>query len=324
MSPSSSTTQVGSDWQDRLPAQANNLQDVSVLLKLFMEHWGLVFKKLLSNSDRAYVSELLEARNKWAHAEAMSSDDVDRYLDTAVRLCRNINATDQAEAIRSLREELQQQVYTERARNKTRYQATIANQVQSGLKPWREVITPHPDVISGKYQQAEFAADLDLVQRGVGSSEYTDPEEFYRRTFITDGLRDLLKTALQRFNSQGGEPVIELQTNFGGGKTHSMLALYHLCSGVPLASLPGLDQVCSELGVNSVPKASRAVLVGTAFNPSKTDTKPDGTEVHTLWGELAWQLGGAAGYAEIAESDKRQVPLVPVHLQLCLRPMARV
>ena len=299
---------VGSDWQDRLPPQANNLQDVSVLLKLFMEHWGLVFKKLLSNSDRAYVSELLEARNKWAHAEAMSSDDVDRYLDTAVRLCRNINASDQAEAIRSLREELQQQVYTERARNKTRYQATIANQVQSGLKPWREVITPHPDVISGKYQQAEFAADLDLVQRGVGSSEYTDPEEFYRRTFITDGLRDLLKTALQRFNSQGGEPVIELQTNFGGGKTHSMLALYHLCSGVPLASLPGLDQVCSELGINSVPKASRAVLVGTAFNPSKTDTKPDGTEVHTLWGELAWQLGGASGYAEIAESDKRQVP----------------
>jgi predicted AAA+ superfamily ATPase len=300
--------EIGSDWQDRLPPQANNLQDVSVLLKLFMEHWGLVFKKLLSNSDRAYVSELLEARNKWAHSEAMSSDDVDRYLDTAVRLCRNINATDQAEAIRSLREELQQQVYTERARNKTRYQATIANQIQSGLKPWREVITPHRDVISGKYQQAEFAADLDLVQRGVGSSEYTDPEEFYRRTFITDGLRDLLKTALQRFNSQGGDPVIELQTNFGGGKTHSMLALYHLCSGIPLASLSGLDQVCSELGVNSVPKASRAVLVGTAFDPSKVDIKADGTEVHTLWGELAWQLGGASGYARIAESDKNQVP----------------
>ena len=72
--------EIGSDWQDRLPPQANNLQDVSVLLKLFMEHWGLVFKKLLSNSDRAYVSELLEARNKWAHSEAMSSDDVDRYL----------------------------------------------------------------------------------------------------------------------------------------------------------------------------------------------------------------------------------------------------
>ena len=118
-----------------------------------MEYWGLVFKRLLSPSDRAYVSELLVARNKWAHAEAMSSDDVDRYLDTAVRLCRSINATEQADTIRSLREELQQQVFTDRARNKTRYQATIANQIQSGLKPWRGD-HPHPDVISGKYQQA--------------------------------------------------------------------------------------------------------------------------------------------------------------------------
>jgi len=299
--------QVGSDWQDRLPPNANNLQDVSVLLGLFMEHWQTVFKRLLSQSDRAYASELREARNKWAHSEAMSSDDVDRYIDTAVRLCRNINATEQAESIRSLREELQQQVFAERARNRTRYQASIANEIEAGLMPWREVITPHPDVISGKYQQAEFAADLDLVQRGIGSSEYTDPVEFYRRTFITDGLRELLRIALQRFNKQNGEPVIELQTNFGGGKTHSMLTLFHLCSGVPLADLPGLDQVCSELGISSIPKASRAVLVGTAFNPSKVDLKPDGTEVHTLWGELAYQLGGAEGYAQIAESDKKQV-----------------
>jgi hypothetical protein len=299
---------IGTDWQGRLPPQANNLNDVSVLLGLFMEHWQTVFKKLLSQSDRAYVSELKEARNKWAHFEPMASDDVDRYLDTAVRLCRNINASEQAEAIRAIREELQQQVYADRARNRTRYQASIANEVQPGLKPWRDVITPHPDVISGKYQQAEFAADLDLVQRGIGSPEYTNPEEFYRRTFITDGLKDLLRIALQRFNSQGGEPVIELQTNFGGGKTHSMLALYHLCSGCSLASLPGLDEVCSELGIHCVPKASRAILVGTAFNPSKVDRKPDGTEVHTLWGELAWQLGGPAAYAQIAESDQRQVP----------------
>jgi predicted AAA+ superfamily ATPase len=298
---------IGPSWQDRLPPQANNLQDVLVLLGLFMEHWQNVFRKPLSQSDRAYVSELKEARNKWAHSEPLSSDDVDRYLDTAVRLCRNINASDQADAIRAMRGELQQQVFADRARNRTRYQATIANEIEAGLKPWREVITPHPDVISGKYQQAEFAADLDLVQRGIGSAEYTDPVEFYQRTFITDGLRELLRIALQRFNSQGGEPVIELQTNFGGGKTHSMLSLYHLCSGTPLAELPGLDEVCSELGIHTVPKASRAVLVGTALNPAKVDVKPDRTEVHTLWGELAYQLGGAQAYAQIAESDRKQV-----------------
>ena len=305
---------IGPGWQDRLPSQANNLQDVSVLLGLFMEHWQTVFKKPLSQSDRAYVSELKQARNKWAHSEPLSSDDVDRYLDTAVRLCRNINASEQADAIRSMREELQQQVFADRARNRTRYQASIENEIQPGLVPWREVITPHPDVINGRYQQAEFAADLDLVHRGIGSPEYTDPIEFFRRTFITEGLKDLLRIALQRFNGLGGEPVIELQTNFGGGKTHSMLSAYHLGSSdasgkpIPLADLPGLDQLCSELDIHSVPRVSRAVLVGTAFNPSKVDRKPDGTEVHTLWGELAWQLGGARAYAQIAESDRSQVP----------------
>ena len=298
---------IGPDWEEKLPPNSNNLDDISTLLNIFMANWVDTFKRLLSQSDRAYVSEIKEARNKWAHSQPMSSDDVDRYLDTAVRLCKNINATVQAESIRKMREELQQQVFSERARYRTRYQASIENQTQIGLKPWREVITPHRDVIDGKYQQAEFAADLDLVQRGIGSEEYTDPIEFYRRTFITEGLKDLLKIALQRFNGLSAEPVIELQTNFGGGKTHSMLALYHLCSGVQLDKLPGLDQVCSEIGVNYIPKVSCAVLVGTAFNPSKVDIKPDGTKVHTLWGELAWQLGGPEGYALIAESDIKQV-----------------
>ncbi len=300
-------TSVGTNWQDQLPPQAKNLQDVAVLLGLFMDHWQGVFKKKLSQSDRAYVSELKEARNKWAHSEPISSDDADRYLDTAARLCRNIAAPEPAEAIRLLREELQQQVFNDRARNRTRYQVSIENQVQAGLVPWRDVITPHPDVITGKYQQAEFAADLDQVRRGIGSKEYTDPSEFYRRTFITSGMRALLRIALERLNGQGGEPVIELQTNFGGGKTHSMLALYHLCSGQTLASLPGLDEVCSEVGISSVPRASRAVLVGTAFSPSKATTYPDGTVVNTLWGELAYQLGGAKGYALIASSDQQRV-----------------
>ena len=211
---------IGSNWQVGL-APNTSLQDVSVLLKLFMEHWHAVFKRLLGQADRSYVSELLDARNRWAHQEAFSSEDTDRTLDTAARLCRNIAAPEPAEAIRRLREELQQQVFNDRARNRTRYQVSIENQVQAGLLPWREVITPHPDVTAGKYQQAEFAADLDQVRRGIGSKEYTDPGEFYRRTFITSGMRALLRIALERLNGQGGEPVIEL-TNFGGGKTHSI------------------------------------------------------------------------------------------------------
>jgi predicted AAA+ superfamily ATPase len=297
---------LGPSWQDRLNP-GTNLQDVAVLLGLFMDHWSGVFKQVLSQEDRAYVSELKSARNKWAHSEPITSDDTDRYLDTAGRFCRSINAVAQAEAIRDLRAELQQQVFTERARNKVRYKTTTENQVKAGLMPWRDVIVPHPDVVTGRYQQAEFAADLDQVRQGKGSSEYTDPVEFFRRTYITGGLKDLLRIALRRLNGQDADPVIELQTNFGGGKTHSMLALYHLCSGTPLNLLSGLEEVCAEVGIKSVPKANTAVLVGTAFSAAEPTTKTDGTVVNTLWGEMAHQLGGADGYAIVANSDRERV-----------------
>src|SRR5579859_6461642 len=107
------------------------------------------------------------------------------------------------------------------------------------LTPWRDVITPHPDVRSGRYQQAEFAADLAQVLSGRASAEYGDPAEFFRRTYLTDGMRRLLQAALARLRGEGGEPVIQLKTAFGGGKTHTMLALYHLlraparCAEVP-------------------------------------------------------------------------------------------
>ena len=299
---------LGLGWEKDLPYHANNLQDIYVLLGLFIKHWQYVFKKIQSDSDRAYISELLEARNKWAHSEPMSSDDLDRYLDTGIRLCKNINSRKQSDNIRLIREELMQQVFSERSRHRSKYQSKIENGYQTGLIPWREIIVPHPDVVNGTYQQAEFAADLDQVLRGIASSEYGDPVEFYRRTFITNGIKDLLINALKRFNNLGGDPVIELQTNFGGGKTHSMLSLFHLCSGVSLDKLSGIEQVCSEINIKKLPSTSRAVLVGTAFDPATSDLKSDGTKVNTLWGELAYQLGGKEGYSKIAESDKQKTP----------------
>src|SRR5205823_11611 len=173
----------------------------------------------------------------------------------------------------------------------------------TGLLAWREIVTPHPDVASGRYQQAEFAADLGQVFRGEGTEEYRDPREFFRRTYITEGIRDLLAKALERLTGKGGDPVVELQTNFGGGKTHSLLALYHLFSGVPSSELPGVDSIVQEAGVDQAPAAQRAVLVGTAISPGQAHRKSDGIEVRTLWGELAWQLGGKEGYELVAQAD---------------------
>ena len=175
---------------------------------------------------------------------------------------------------------------------------------QGGLKPWREVVTPHPDVASGRYQQAEFAADLWQVYQGEGSDEYKHPTEFFRRTFLTEGLRRLLTQAILRLSGQGGDPVVELQTNFGGGKTHSMLALYHLFSGTPAGELPGVEELVKEPGIPMPKNVRRAVFVGTQISPGKPHKKPDGTVVRTLWGEIAWQLGGKEGYKLVKEDDE--------------------
>lgn len=282
--------------------------DVQGLLLLMWFRWSEVFKCTLGHAERALVSELRGVRNRDAHQEVFSTDDAYRALDSVQRLLAAISAP-QAVEVDGMKQELLRTRYAERARQVTRRQtsAPIEGQPAGGLRPWREIITPHEDVASGRYQQAEFAADLNQVYRGEGAPEYRDPREFFSRTFITEGLRHLLTGAVRRLQGTGGDPVVELQTNFGGGKTHSMLALYHLFSGTPVAELPGIEALLAEAGIPAPPAARRAVLVGQALSPAAPRRKPDGIEVRTLWGELAWQLGGAEGYSLVAEADRAGV-----------------
>jgi uncharacterized protein len=171
------------------------------------------------------------------------------------------------------------------------------------LKPWREIIVPHPDVLNGTFQQSEFAADLTAVRTGRATPEYGDAKAFYERTFITEGMGRLLTQVSQRLNGKGGEPVIQLQTSFGGGKTHTLLAVYHLASRkCPLGDLAGIPALLDHAGLMDVPQAQIAVLDGTALAPGQP-WKNGKQVVHTLWGELAWQLGKAEGFALVQEAD---------------------
>ena len=171
------------------------------------------------------------------------------------------------------------------------------------LKPWREVIVPHPDVLNGTFQQSEFAADLTAVRTGKATPEYGDAKAFYERTFITEGMGRLLTQVSQRLNGKGGEPVIQLQTAFGGGKTHTLLAVYHLASRTcPLGDLVGIPALLDQANLLDVPQAHVAVLDGTAHAPGQP-WKQGKQVIRTLWGELAWQLGKAEGFAIVQESD---------------------
>ena len=281
--------------------------DTQALLTVMWDLWNDCFKRILGHSERSLVSELRDVRNRWAHQKAFSTDDAYRAIDSVSRLLTAVSAD--VEAIEQMKAEILRVKFDEQVRSQRRKEAdaAIKGQPAAGLKPWREVVTPHPDVASGRYQQAEFAADLWQVYLNEGPDEYRDPVEFFRRTFITEGLQKLLSNALLRLAGHGGDPVVELQTNFGGGKTHSMLALYHLFSGVPAGQLPGLEVVTQLAGVSQPPRVRRAVLVGNRISPADVHRKPDGTVVRTLWGELAWQLGGREGYEMVRTADEKGV-----------------
>ena len=290
------------EWQSR--GSTTNL-DVAALFNLMWNRWDEVFVRTLGKTERNLVAELRDSRNRWAHQEAFSGDDAYRVLDSADRLLSAVSA-EQAEEVQKQKQELLRQRFEEQARAETRKvsAAAVHGQPQSGLKPWREVVTPHPDVASGRYQQAEFAADLWQVYRNDGADEYRDPVEFFRRTYLTEGLRQLLVGAIQRLAGTGGPPVIELQTNFGGGKTHSMLALYHLFSGVKAGDLPGMEPILKEAATPVPDGVQRAVLVGTRLSPGQPHKKADGTVIRTLWGELAYQLAGRDGYELVRQADE--------------------
>lgn len=280
--------------------------DVAGLLKLMWETWNDVFGRTLGRSERSLVQELRDVRNKWAHQNPFSGDDADRALDSMGRLLAAVSAP-QADEIGKMKMELRRLIFDEQMRGEKRKAggSLIEPAAAGNLKPWREVVTPHADVASGRYQQAEFAADLWQVHLGEGSDEYRKPVEFFRRTFLTESLKRLLVGGVQRLCGQGGDPVVQLQTNFGGGKTHSMLALYHLFGGAAPGELAGIDAVLAEAGVKALPKARRVVLVGNKISPGNPVTKPDRTVVRTLWGELAYQLGGAKAFARIAKDDEK-------------------
>ena len=107
------------------------------------------------------------------------------------------------------------------------------------LTPWRDIIRPNEDVTQGRFQQAEFAADLQQVYDGRASStEYGNPVSFFNRTYITPGIRSLLVNVVRRLNAVGGDPVIQTRTGFGGGKTHSLIALYHLVNSADVLTNP--------------------------------------------------------------------------------------
>ena len=306
-------------WQvqvvEKLPGLRPNSKgeiawDQSALFNAMDRFWMDAFKAVLGRAERSLVNELVDVRNKLSHNDTFTYDDAERALDSMRRLMESISAGEVAAELAKMRDTILRTKFTELQRNEERrktHRLDISVETVAGLMPWREVVEPHQDVATGEFQQAEFAADLAKVHNGSAPSEYKNPTEFFARTYLTEGLSNLLIGAAKRLSSASGDPVVELQTNFGGGKTHSMLALYHMASGTAAQDLPGLDQLLSQHSLTVPKRINRAVLVGTSRGPQDVLSVEGGLKIRTTWGELAWQLGGAEGFAMVADNDERGI-----------------
>ena len=300
--------------------------DVMNCLRLFDRRWNEVFRTKLSIDYRTWAKELVGVRNKAAHIGGQDFDSgyAERALDTMALLCEAFDS-EGVEEIRALYRKLRYgsekgsvaaEVITTPVQSKTAKpnDGVMTKPFGLNLPSWRDVMQPHPDVAEGRYRTAEFAADLAQVSRGEGAIEYRDPVEFFNRTYVTEGMAGLLVESLQRLSGQGGEPVIQLKTAFGGGKTHSMLALYHMVrGGISVSRIASLKPIMARAGIDKLPKANVAVLVGTALDPTrkKNPANLPGYTVSTIWGEMAYQLVSSAGkpdlYAIVSDSDRRGV-----------------
>lgn len=313
-------------------AELQDSLDIANCLRIIDRRWREVFSQKWSKSYRNWASELMGVRNDVAHIKGQdfTPSYAERALDTMALLCEPIDgeATEEIRAIyrkvrygseggsTAVQSNHPAQDGNQPATKKKKTAGVLNKNVGENLPSWRDVMEPHPDVAEGRFQTAEFAADLSQVSQGKGAYEYRDPVEFFARTYVTEGMSGLLVQALKRVTGQGGEPVIQLKTAFGGGKTHSMLALYHLLRGkVSLDYLPETVQsVLEQAGLRELPTAKVAVLVGTTLNPSKRKNPTDlpGYTVSTIWGEMAYQLTKEAEKPElygkyIRDADRKGV-----------------
>ena len=172
------------------------------------------------------------------------------------------------------------------------------------LEPWYKVATPRKEVREGRsFNPDEFAIHLEQVVGGVAPEDYRDPVQFFARTSFTRALREHSGMVLRRLAGEtiNTSPVMTLVTQFGGGKTHTLTALFHIATaGKKVGKLAGVSGLLEEAGLSEAPQAKVAVFVGNAWDPR------EGCE--TPWIDLARQLAGDKGVAELGQDAKTTPP----------------
>ena len=227
------------DQNIRIGRSAEESIDINDFPELVRTYWRDVFSNRFPG-DRVIQNRLYEIktiRDEASHPEARDIDEekTRAHIYMIADVLGKIGRPEEKSSVERIRDDLFTRPGLDPIPQTEQPQPTqgafeeISTPRANGLRPWREVIRPNEDVTEGRFRQAEFAASLQRVYDGrARDSEYGNPVSFFNRTYITPGMRALLVNTVQRLNGSGGDPVIQTKTGFGGGKTHSLIALYHL------------------------------------------------------------------------------------------------
>lgn len=173
------------------------------------------------------------------------------------------------------------------------------------IKPWIEAVALHPDVTSENFSEDIFALDLGPLADGNPNvpAVYRDPEHFFRSSYLTTGLRSLLNDVLARLGGGTGNRVLKLITAFGGGKSHTLAGLMHAAR-----DRKALDVIPEGKGLPRPGKVRTAVFDGQFFDATNGKAIPgEDFRARTMWGWIAWSLGGKEGYEVLRSQDECRV-----------------
>lgn len=268
------------------------------------------------NRLRSCLQELQDTRNSWAHFDSNSLDD-----DEAERAFSNMIQVSKLLEMPELEEELKRikggtQARVEPTPQPQRVSAQSAQQDNNGvvdytgvLPAWFNTIMPQYDIRNGQLDESIFAANIEEVATGTAPVVYQDIVSFFDRTYVTDGMRELIRRVVQALNGKESQSrVISLQTGFGGGKTHSLISLYHTVKySRDFRNMEAARHILDPEDMPQFDDAKMAVFTQNTVSVVNGHQVEDGIVTHTLWGELAWQLGGREGYEHVRQADEQRI-----------------
>lgn len=253
-------------------------------------------KNLGVNLDNIY-----SVRNKLAHFQEITEDELTITFIHIKNIARLIKMKELEEAVSSLQHsEAKPKTFTTKSSPSTPIQ----------LQPWFRVAEPHMDIKQGRLDESIFAANLSGVALDNGREIYNNPVMFFSKTYFTAGLKSIAKTVIKGLNgSEDAENrVISLQTGFGGGKTHTLISLYHICKwGRNSINSNYVSDLLTYTGTPDFDSAHIAVFTNATNDAANGRVTEDGIHIQTLWGELAYQLGGSSAYEIVRKNDEQLI-----------------